>query len=107
MFSEIILSAFTGDVAIVDGMNGTVMIAGEAAGAVAVAAPYGEFVGAEGDVACWTDFGAQTAVKADIGVNTERLIGNHEAVEEAADDVGESPRQRSLDNLSPALFPVF
>lgn len=38
-YTEKILSAFAGDIAVIDGVNGTMMIAGEAACTVAVAIP--------------------------------------------------------------------
>jgi len=121
--SEIILSALAGDAAIIDGVDGAMVVATEAAGAAVVVKPIGDGTGRIGgfgrtggigktrtagaallctelDVADGTDLGALATMQAAVGVDGELAVGNHEAVEVGADDVAERPGRQSEGELA-------
>ena len=89
--TEVILSAAAGNLAVVDGMDRTVMIAAETTGTAAVVFPCRLAVFHD-DVADGTSFFAAPAVGAGVGIDRELPVGNHVAVEVGTDDVAEGPR---------------
>ena len=91
--AEIILSSFARDLPVVDGVDGAVVVAAEAAGAASVMLPAGRFL--EGNLAHGTFLGAASAVDADIGVDGEFLVGNHIPVEIGTDDMAECPGRQT------------
>ena len=84
LLSEVVLSALASDVAIVDGVEWTMMITGEAHRATAVVIPYRwrSF-----DVLYRTNLGTQAATRTAIRVYREFAVGYHLPVEIAANDV--------------------
>ena len=82
---EIVLSTATGDVAVVDGVDWTVVVTGEATGALAVVEPLGW--GAS-DIIDRTDLRTFATLDADISIDHELLIRYHPLVEIAANDIG-------------------
>ena len=88
--SEVILSAFAGDLSVVDGVDGTMMITAETTCAAAVVFPLGCF--AKYDVTDRTHLGTFATMDADVGIDGEFLVGYHEAVEVSPNDVAEGPR---------------
>ena len=80
-----VLPALSGDTAVVDGMDGTIVVTGEAAGTLAVMEPYG---GRTLDIIDRTDLRTLATLDADIGIDHELLVSNHPLVEIAADDIG-------------------
>ena len=103
--SKVVLSAATGDLSVVDGVNGTVVVAAETAGTAAVVLPGGCTV--ERDVAHGTFFGASSAVGANVAVDSKLPVGYHETVEVGADHVGECPGHQSQLELTVASLPSF
>ena len=87
--SEVVLSAFAGDWSVVDGVDGTMMIAAETTCTAAIVFPFGRF--AECYVADRTHLRTFPAVDADVGIDGKFLVGYHEAVEIGSDDVAEGP----------------
>ena len=83
------MSAPARNTPIVDGVDRTMMIAAETTRTAAIIFPYRCVV--EGDVADWAHLGTLAAVDADVGIDGELPVSNHEAVEVGADDVGERP----------------
>ena len=104
--TEIVLSATAGDLAVVDGVDRTMMIAAETTGTAAIIFPCGQSL-LQNDVADGTCFLATPAVGADIGIEHEFPVGNHEAVEVGTDDVTEGPRGESELQLTIARLPLF
>ena len=91
--SEVILSAFAGDLAVVDGVDGTMVIAAETTCAAVIIFPFGCFVKLYvADRAYLRTF---ATVDADIGIDGKFLVGDHEAVEICSDDVAEGPWSES------------
>ena len=69
-----VLSTATGDVAVVDGVDGTVVVTGEATGALAVMEPLGW--GAS-DIVDRTDLRTFATLDADISIDHELLVRYH------------------------------
>ena len=91
--SEVILSALASDWAVVDGVDGAMMIAAEATCATAIVFPFRRF--AKLYVADGTHLCTFAAMDADIGIDGEFPVGNHEAVKISSYDVAEGPRGES------------
>ena len=87
--SEVILSAFAGDLAVVDGVDGTMVIAAETTCAAVIIFPFGCFVKLY--VADGTHLQTFATVDADVGIDGKFLVGDHEAVEICSDDVAKGP----------------
>ena len=88
-FAEIVLSALACDGAIIDGVDGAMVVTAETAGAGAIVFPSGCVV--ELDVGNGALRGAPPAMDAHVAVDGELLVGNHAAVEVSANDVAERP----------------
>ena len=73
------------DLAIVDGMNGTVVITGQTTGAFAVMEPYGRCTF---DIIHRTNLRTLAALDADFRIHRELLVCDHPLVEVAPDHVG-------------------
>ena len=101
---EVILSAPPRDAPIVDGVNGTVMIAAETTRAAAIIFPSRRAV--ELNVAHRTHLGTAATVGADVAVDSELLVCNHEAVEVSTNDVTERPGRQPQRQLTIARFSV-
>ena len=87
--SEVILSALASDLAVVDGVDGTMVITAETTCAAVIIFPFGCFVKLYvADRAYLRTF---ATVDADIGIDGKFLVGDHEAVEICSDDVAEGP----------------
>ena len=86
---EIVLSAFARNAFIIDGMDGTVVIAPETTGAVTAVLPEGN-VGKH-NIAYRTFLGATPTVNTCIHIDGELPVRNHEAVEVGANDMAECP----------------
>ena len=91
--SEVILSTFAGDLAVVDGVDGTMVIAAETTCAAVIIFPFGCFVKLY--VADGTHLRTFATVDADVGIDGKFLVGDHEAVEICSDDVAEGPWSES------------
>ena len=91
--SEVILSALASDWAVVDGVDGAMMIAAETTCATAIVFPFRRF--AKLYVADGTHLCTFAAMDADIGIDGEFPVGNHEAVKISSYDVAEGPRGES------------
>ena len=91
--AEIVLAALTGYPSVVDSVDRTMMIATETTGATAVMLPLRYFL--EHDITDRTLLGATSTVDADVTIDGELLIRNHEAVEIGTDDVTECPRSQA------------
>ena len=102
--SEIVLSALTGDASVVNGVDGTVVVAAETAGAATVALPFRGAV--VDDVANGAVLGTTAAVDADIVVDGKLLISNHESVEISTYDVAERPGRQAQCQLAVARLSV-
>ena len=89
MVSEVILSAFAGDLAVVDGVDGTMVIAAETTCAAVIIFPFGRF--AKYDVTDRAYLRTFATVDADVGIDGKFLVGDHEAVEICSDDVAKGP----------------
>ena len=87
--SKEILSTLACDTSVIDGMNGTMMVAAETACAAAVMLPLRSLI--ENDVAYWAFFRTTPAVDTYIAVNGELLVRDHKTVEVGADDMAERP----------------
>ena len=83
-----VLPAFAGDAAVVDGVDGTVVVTGETTGALAVMEPLGR--GAL-DIVDRADLRTLATLDADIGIDHEFLVRNHLFVEVTAYDIGIKP----------------
>ena len=103
--TEIILTAAAGDVAEVDGVLRTMVVAGQAAGAATVVVPNRETVG-QRDVARGAHLLAPATMDASLAVDGELLVGHHAAVEITADDMTHHPRCRTFPDMNLALFPI-
>ena len=79
------MSAFAGDGAVVDGVDRTIVVTGQAAGALAVMLPLGR---GSLDIVDRTDLRTLATLDTDIGVDHELLVRNHPFVEIAANDIG-------------------
>ncbi len=88
-----VLPAFTGDTAVVDGVYGTMVVTGETAGTLAVMEPLGRRTL---DIVDRTDLHTLATLDADIGINHELLVSNHPFVEIATDDIGIKSRGCTL-----------
>ena len=82
--AHVILSAFAGDTAIVDSVDGTVVIASQTAGAPPVVKPLRR---SAFDIVDRTDLGTPSAPGTYVLVDRELAVGNHPFVEITADDV--------------------
>ena len=88
--TEIILSAAAGNLSIVDGMPGAVVVAGETAGTAAVMVPDGEAV-SKRDVTGRTGLSAFTTMDAELHINVKLLVSHHLTIEIATDNIAHYP----------------
>ena len=99
-----VLSAFAGDGAVVDGVDRAVMVTGETTGTTAVMEPLGR---SALNIIDRTDLRTLATLNAEIGIDHELLIRNHPFVEITSDDIGiESWRGTFLQRYDtlPAIF---
>lgn len=80
-----VLSTAAGNGTVVDGVDGAVVVTGEATGALAVVEPFGR--GAS-DIVDRTDLRTLATLDADIGIDHELPVRYHPLVEIAAYDIG-------------------
>ena len=80
-----VLPASAGDGTVVDGVDRTVMVAGQTTGTLAVMEPLGR---GTLDVVYRTDFCALATMDTDIRIDHKLLVGNHPLVEITANDIG-------------------
>ena len=88
-----VLPAFAGDTTVIDGMDGTIVVTGEAAGTLAVMEPLGR---GSLDIIDRADLRTLATLDADIGIDHELLVRNHPFVEITANDIGIEARGGSL-----------
>jgi hypothetical protein len=91
--AEVILVAFPGDAAIVDGMLRTIMIASKTAGAPSVVKPLGRCTCYIVDRAYPLAF---ATMRTTVCIDGELLVGNHVFVKILADDIGEEAGRGTL-----------
>ena len=94
-----VLSTLSCRLAIVDGMFGTVVVTGKAAGAAVVMLPMWKVV-CESDVSNGAHLGAKPATDAIVGIHGELVVGDHLLVEESAYNIGEEPRQWTFQDVA-------
>ena len=80
-----ILPAFAGDTAVVDGVYRTIVVTGKTAGTLAVMKPSGRRTL---DIVDRTDLRTLATLDAGVGINHELLVSNHPFVEIATDHIG-------------------
>ena len=80
------------------------MIAAETTRTAAIIFPLGHLV--EFDIVRRTCLGTQAAMQADVSIDRELIVGNHEAVEVGTDDVAECPRSQSRMGMRLARNPI-
>ena len=93
--TEKILATTAGNLPIVDGMFGAVVVAGQTAGAAAIVPPRGKGI-LHHKVARRTCLLTFSTMDADFGVDREFLVGHHEPIKITSDDVAHCPRSRSF-----------
>jgi len=102
--AEVVLATFAGNLAVVDGMLRTMVVASQTVGTGSVVVPGGEllaagFLGFQRDIARRTRLYTLPAMDAGTGVHGELLVRYHLAVEVRTDDMGEGPGKQAATNL--------
>ena len=103
--SEVILSAAAGNLAEVNGVLRTVVVASQTAGAAAVVMPNGEAIG-QRDVARGTHLLALPAMDTDLAVDGELLVRHHLTIEIAAHHMAHHPRGGSFPDMRFSCFSI-
>ena len=91
--SEIVLSTLARNLSVIDGVNGTMMIAAETTGATTIVFPMGKAV--EGNIADRAFLGTTSTMDAHIAVHSKLPVRNHKAVEVSTNDMAEGPGRQA------------
>ena len=97
--SKVVLPAFTGNIAVIDGVLRTVMITGQTIGTRTIVMPLRQPVN-KGDIAYRTRLLTTATVNAAVSVNGELPVTYHLRVEVSAKDMREGPWSESAADMT-------